>query len=263
MLFGMNYRLNYKIYGTGKNIYLAFHGFGQRKTIFQPFYFVLPDSQIISFDLYFHGSELTTTQRSLSPDDWKHMILRFLKQHQIEKFGLIGFSMGGKIALQTVLLFPDRITDLILLAPDGVKIDPWYKLATQFTPTQRLFKKIMSQKMSCFNKFMHIFHQVGLVDQSIFKIYNAQTKTQLLRERIYKTWMLYALFLPNMKDVASILNENQIYTQIFVGKHDRMIPEQNMKKLTKYLTNYSLDVINSNHYNLVNATFRFMKTNQK
>ena len=31
------------------------------------------------------------------------------EEEEDEKFGLIGFSMGGKIALQTILLFPDRI----------------------------------------------------------------------------------------------------------------------------------------------------------
>lgn len=49
----------------------------------------------------------------------------FLLNFGIEKFGLIGYSMGGRIVLVTMELMYQRINSVLLIAPDGLKINPF------------------------------------------------------------------------------------------------------------------------------------------
>ncbi len=259
----IHYHLSYEVFGTGKNVYLAFHGFGQNRKIYGAFPSVLPDSQVIAFDLFFHGSQFDHPHRALSPRRWQAMLLQFLAEHQIEKFGLIGFSMGGKIALQTVLLFPEKITDLILIAPDGVKPNFWYGTATRLPPIQFMFRKITTDKPPAFDIFVHSLHKIGLIDKTLVRMYDSQTKTQFLRDRVYYTWMLYRYFKPNLEQIAQILNYRQIIPRIFIGKHDRLMTAEHMKKITKYLKNHTLTIVPSGHHGLVQATFQVLRNERQ
>jgi pimeloyl-ACP methyl ester carboxylesterase len=44
---------------------------------------------------------------------------------------LMGFSLDGRIALSVLELMPAGVSRLVLLAPDGLKINFWYWLSTQ------------------------------------------------------------------------------------------------------------------------------------
>jgi len=48
-------------------------------------------------------------------------MMRFLGKEKIELFAVVGFSLGGKFALATLEAFTDKVTKVVLLAPDGIK----------------------------------------------------------------------------------------------------------------------------------------------
>jgi len=256
----MKYQLSYETYGTGEIIYLAFHGFGQSKRVFRPFPLVLENAKIYAFDLFFHGSEWEVSEgipHDLTPEMWHQILQKFLIEHQIEKFGLISFSMGGKIALTTVSKFPNQIADLILIAPDGIQPNFWYETATRFSPF--IFQKVTNQKVPMFEQLVHGFQKAGLLEKSWVRLYDSQTQNTALRERVFRTWMVYRNFRPDLKEVARILVQNKSDVRIFIGKFDRLITSSQMKRLTRYLEYYSLQILESGHQGMVQATFRELK----
>ncbi len=256
----MKYQLNYETYGTGEAIYLAFHGFGQSKRVFRPFPMVLENVKIYAFDLFFHGSEWEISEgipHNLTPEIWHQILEKFLIEHQIKKFGLIGFSMGGKVALTTVLAFPNQIDDLILIAPDGIQPNFWYETATRFSPS--IFQKIINQKVPVFEQVVHGFQKVGLLEKSWVRLYDSQTQNIALRERVFRTWMVYRNFRPDLEEVGNLLVQNKNHIRLFIGKFDKLITLSQMKKLTQYLEDYDLQVLESGHQGMLQATFRALK----
>src|SRR5689334_12940171 len=111
--------LEYEEYGSGALPLLAFHGFGNSGELFR----VLEPSlgkkyRILAFNLPGHGEsrlDAITAKRGISKEQLKNYFTHFLEGIKAEHFSLIGFSIGGKIALVLTELFQDRIKDLILI----------------------------------------------------------------------------------------------------------------------------------------------------
>lgn len=77
------------------------------------------------------------------------MFNRFLFEQQIDTFELIAYSLGGKMALAVVELFPNKCTKLTMIAADGWVLSPWYTFATG-TVLGRYFLKYLVLKPNIF-----------------------------------------------------------------------------------------------------------------
>src|ERR1022692_1867731 len=111
-----NYKMVYHVYGHGDKTLFAFHGFGRAGTDFK----VLEptfgnDYIIISFDLFFHGESdypMNPEKINFNEDDLKALINQYLTTNNIERFSLLGYSIGGRISLKLIELFQDEIDNV-------------------------------------------------------------------------------------------------------------------------------------------------------
>ncbi len=74
----------------------------------------MPDRTVFTIDLPGHGKSEGEGCHSVA--DYARVILDFIQEMGIYKLILVGHSLGGMIALQTVLTDPDRIAGLILVS---------------------------------------------------------------------------------------------------------------------------------------------------
>src|SRR5258708_7224352 len=138
-------KLFYYKYGVGQKAILLFHGFGQDHTAFNSWIEVLKgDYMVYSFDLFFHGDSVWTSSDPVEKADWKEIIELFLRKEKIVEFELSDCSMGGKFVLSPLESFPDRIKKIALIAPDGIKVNFWYRLATYPFLMRALFESFVS-----------------------------------------------------------------------------------------------------------------------
>ncbi len=81
-----------------------------------PIIYSLPEkTNYLAFDLPGHGkTDISFTSKEDSFLDIANNINSFLEFHKINKCCLVGYSMGGRIALCLSLLFPDRFSKVIL-----------------------------------------------------------------------------------------------------------------------------------------------------
>ena len=63
--------------------------------------------------------DLTAKNISYTNDDLKQLFEKFFEEQSIKNISLMGFSLGGKIALQLIELFPYNINSVFYLHPDG------------------------------------------------------------------------------------------------------------------------------------------------
>lgn len=249
------YVLNYHIYNGGPEYLLAFHGFGLSARSMQSLTKPLSSAYtIISVDLFFHGKSHWPIDRILAKSEWKGIIREILDRHNIKKFSLAGFSMGGKFALATLENYPKRIDALFLFAPDGIATSMWYDLATYPFFFQGYFKS-MIVKPRRFYRLVSLLKNLKLMDKGVLKFATKQMNTVKKRRRVYYSWVVFKKLKFNLKKISGIIKHNNIKITMVLGKHDKIITGDGMHQLLKYIPgHYKLLVVSSGH-NYVIDTF--------
>jgi len=244
--------LPYHPLSTGPRVLLAFHGIGQDHGCFRPLGRALEGRYTVyACDLFFHGEQPVRPKGEvLKKAAWQQLIRDFLSEHGIERFTVAGYSMGGKFALAAAEAFADRIDELWLLAPDGITVSPYYRLATGTAIGRSLF--------GFFLRHMAFFHQVGhalsalkLVDRSALRFAESTLSTPQQRERVYQSWLGFRKLSVDVRSLAETLNGSSVRTRFFLGYFDRVLPISFVFPLTRRLHAYELTVLRTGHHRLI------------
>ena len=247
-------QLNYKSsiisfyrFGSGPKPVVCFHGYGEEATIFE-FLDEYAGNQysFYSIDLPFHGNTTWKEGFNFIETDLRQIV------EQITEAGnspitLMGFSLGGRMALSLFQLIPDNIEKIILLAPDGLKVNFWYWLATQTKVGNRFFGFTM-KKPAWFFGFLKVLSKLKLVNASIFKFVNYYIGDREVRRLLYARWTTLRKIRPDIKKLKSLIKENKTPVRLIYGKHDRIILPSVGEKFRKEIEDYcTLSIIHSGH----------------
>ena len=218
-------RFHYSIWGTGERILFAFHGYGESGNTFGFLEDILGrDFTLVAIDLPFHGETEWQERLYLAPAD----LLTVLEEIALGLPGrspgwwLLGYSMGGRVALQLLQLAPARIRRTVLLATDGLQMNPWYWLATQTSAGNRLFRWTMRRPAWLFF-LLRTGHTLRLVNPSIYKFTAHYVDDQRVRERLYARWTTMRGFKPDLKVIGGFIRKHQIPVRLLYGSYDRII----------------------------------------
>lgn len=217
--------IHYLYYGNGSTNVIGLHGYGECASSFDILKACLPaDYFLIAIDLPFHGSTLWNEQRPFTVEDLTLAIEYIFKNlnRQEQRFILIGYSMGGRIAMSLLQYIPEKISKLVLLAPDGMKTNFWYWLATQTQYGNRIFRFTMD-KPGFFKMLLVTSNRFKLINKSIFKFTKAYMEDEQIRNQLYQRWTCMRTFKPTLKIVRTIIQEKQLPVRMLYGKHDRII----------------------------------------
>ena len=107
---------NEEFYFNDQKIILIFHGlFGRAKNWHSIALRIssIFDGTIIVFDLRNHGENVPSTEISYSI--MVNDVYEFIKEKNINKFSIIGHSMGGKLGMLFTLLYPQFVKQLFVV----------------------------------------------------------------------------------------------------------------------------------------------------
>jgi pimeloyl-ACP methyl ester carboxylesterase len=254
-----NSQLYYSKSGEGETILLLFHGFGQHLGVFNDWTPHLGTQfTLYQFDLFFHGQSVWNEKEALEKKEWEQIIELFLAKEKIDHFSLAGFSLGGKFAMATAECFPEKVKQLFLLAPDGIKTSAWYSLATYPLATRSLFKS-MIEKPERFFRLIKIARTLNLVDKGIVRFVENQMNTRKKREQVYLTWVFFRHIKVELGTFAQLINKQSIPVTMIVGKYDKVIVAENMKLLLDKLDKKELFVLEAGHNDLIRNSVGIMK----
>ncbi|MEP1097559.1 MAG: alpha/beta hydrolase [Cyclobacteriaceae bacterium] len=236
-------------YGHGSRILFAFHGFGQDKSFFKAWEKKLGKwYTIYAFDLFYHG-ESTRPRGKLSKAEWKEYLSEVIEKNHIESFSILGYSLGGRFAIATALSFPGITKELILIAPDGVFLTLWFKLAT--TPgTKLMFKYLMShpdklEKLIRFNK------RVRIVNQYIADFMRKEMGTSESRKRIYTSWNHFKSLGYKRGKLIAMFRQHTFKRRIILGKKDYVINPQGILPIIDKMGNFEVHILDKKHHQLL------------
>ena len=107
--------LYYEVHGTGKPLVMLHGGFGTFE-MFAALSPALAESyQVIGVDLYGHG-RTALTERPFSFENMADDIAGLIEYLGYDKADILGYSLGGAVALQTTFRHPERVNKLVLIS---------------------------------------------------------------------------------------------------------------------------------------------------
>lgn len=217
--------------GTGGNTWIVLHGFGQHAVLMLRFMeIVKPNDRIISINLPFHGST-RMIEPVLNVNDLNDLIGRILRTENVERCSILGYSLGGKVALKLVELTPGKIERMVLIAPDGLKLNRFYLFATRTKLGDFLFRSAMKDPARLLS-ICSMAVKMNLMDKRILNFYKDQLSRSETRDMIYGSWQALKKINPDLVQIRKNIFRYKIQTELIFGKHDRVIHPKLAKKLS-------------------------------
>lgn len=218
--------------GTGEKILVCLNGFGETADSFSFLESHLQEEfTVYAIDLPCHG-QTTFLQKEFSVQDLAAVLELMIPSFNNQSLYLLGYSMGARIALSLVENMPDKISKVVLLAPDGLKMNSWYWLATQTRIGNRLFKYTM-QHPQWFAAVVNLMNKLNFVNKGVAKYVHKYIDDAQVRNNLYIIWTTLRKFKPDLKRVKEQVVFNHISIQLVFGKYDRVIPSANGYRLQK------------------------------
>ncbi len=244
--------VGYITVGNGSEIVLAFHGFGRAAEDMICFVRKLkPHQKLVSIGLFSHSySELFTDdiiKQPLEPQEWKEFILKFIEIFGQTNFHLVGYSMGGRVALMTAQLLPENILSMSVYATDGLKINPLYRFASG-NRVGLSISKYLKQNPGPLFITADFLKTIRLLPAKLHRFVYVHMDTIEKRERVFSAWLIYKKMFPDLKLLASIINKEEFKFKMVFGKYDSIIPSRLGQKFSAIIGSDKHFVeINSGH----------------
>lgn len=107
--------LYYEVHGTGKPLILLHGGFGTFDMFTALASALAQNHQVIGVDLYGHG-RTALIDRPFTFEQMTDDIAGLIQHLGLEKADLLGYSLGGTVALQTAIRHPERVNQLVVIS---------------------------------------------------------------------------------------------------------------------------------------------------
>lgn len=222
------FEIEYASLGEGAVPVLAFHGFGRTLSDFNGFESCLEqDEFIVAINLFAHGKSTIPIERksteSITPEEFKALLQAFLDVLGATRFGLMGYSMGGRIALCILEWMPDKVTRLVLMASDGLKTNHLANFTTETVAGRALHRAILRAP----GLLLHTTtaaRKLRLIDKKLHRFVHVHMGTEQSRRQVHAVWHIYRLFKPDLQRIAATINRHELPFVMIFGQYDSVIP---------------------------------------
>lgn len=213
-------------FGHGPVPLLAFHGFGRTGQDFAVFEQALGERYTIhAFDLPFHGQSPSPSKRAqqpFEPAELRDYFTAFVDRIGAERVHLIGYSLGGRVALSLLETMPERIERAYLLAPDGLKTKPWYRGLASSAWGRARYRRFIEYPRRV-HAVMNLLHRIGAINAKMHRFLLRQSDTSAKRKLLHDVWLSFRHIEPDLSTVAAHLRTRNIPLTLVFGAKDSVI----------------------------------------
>lgn len=242
----------YHQYGEGDEIVFCFHGYGLDGSCFE----FLEDEitnryTLFCINLPYHGETNWKKGADFHPSDLFGIITLICPSLEKESISVIGYSLGGRIALSLAEYYPEKIKKLLLIAPDGLQHNYWKEMATSTLLGRKIFLQILNNTQLIF-KLGYVLNKLGLLSKSKLKFANAHLDTPEKCDDLYNRWIVLQHFYPDIKTVKTNQKEFGIKMELIAGEYDKIIKAKNCKRFCRRMNHCKLTIVTLGHQLLSN-----------
>jgi pimeloyl-ACP methyl ester carboxylesterase len=175
------------------------------------------------------------------------MALPMQREVDLHRITLLGFSLGGRVALSLYEQMHGAVGKLVLLAPDGLKLNFWYWLSTQTWLGDKIFYMTM-KRPGWFFGMLKALNRFGLVNSSIYKFVRYYIHNAEVRRLLYLRWNSLRKLRPRISHIRALVNSGKSQVRLVYGKHDRIILPSRARRFCKGMESCCrLEIIESGH----------------
>ena len=236
-----------RVYGNGNKKIIAFHGFGQSSASFSSLIKNQPEYTVYSFDLPFHGETiLSGTTQSLSNEDVTDLIAQLIGRNSIEKFTLVSFSIGARLASPVIESYHQKIDTIWLLAPDGIPDNIWYRIATANKLTRSFFYLLMKNPKPIV-QLTNACASLRLIHENIAKLVSRSMDSKEKSLQVYHTWISLRKLSMSQRILLSLGSK----LNFVLGEQDKIIKQSSVEALKQKIKDTRLHVLPCGHRGMI------------
>lgn len=218
-------RLAFDRMGEGPTTLILLHGYGEDKSSFHPLMQALSAQfTCLAPDLPFHGETVWNESDPCTPKRFSELIQAWLHAEQVstQPLAILGYSMGGRIALSLLQEGQLSFTQAWLLASDGLYTHPLYWMATQTNWGNLWFKQVMRQPRLFLNG-IRMLNQLGWLNSTRASLTHRYLENESARKALYKRWTGLRTFRMQPDRLRTQIEKQNLRIQLIYGKKDRLI----------------------------------------
>ncbi|MGG3643661.1 2-succinyl-6-hydroxy-2,4-cyclohexadiene-1-carboxylate synthase [Bacillus gobiensis] len=236
--------VTYELYDNNKKsaeTILFFHGFTGSAKSWEPMEPLLSDKRIIRISLLGHGgTDSPVDSKRYSAHRQAQDLLELIKSLQLHKVCLIGYSMGGRLALYFSMLYPGRVSRLILES-SSPGLMSLHERKARIAQDRKLADLLVNEGLS---KFVDYWGNIPLFDSQKrlpIRVRNQQQTERLNNNPIGLANSLSGFGTGAQPSLWEKLHELKIPVLLITGQLDEKFCRIN-KKLDKKLENSCLQI---------------------
>jgi pimeloyl-ACP methyl ester carboxylesterase len=227
------HKIYYTRLGTGPLIGCCLHGYGETGASFGQLAEALKNTySLFLIDLPHHGLS-TDCSGTFSAVDLSVFLVQLAQQEGFgqQKITLIGYSLGGRLAMDFAEKFPAAVKRLILLAPDGLRQQFWYRLSTSTPLGNRLFAATMKNP-AWLLAILRWAAASRLLKKPVLDFSLRYIDQPEERAKLYQRWTCFRLASPNITRLNRCIKNQPIPSLLVLGVFDKIIAPAQAEKLT-------------------------------
>lgn len=213
--------IHYSIHGSGP-VLLCLHGYNHNT---RSFHFLVKRLQqhytVLAIDMPYHGFTTWKEERPLMPEDLHGIVLQIQPQAN-EGMHMLGYSMGCRLLLAYFQHYPSAVKSIALVAPDGLRMNPWYRMATRTQAGKKIFQNMMHNPTWVYriirttDRFK--LAKKGLTATAMYFMEHAESRMEL-----YNRWTSLSKFRPKLNIIQKLLSKYKVPVQMLLGKTDPVV----------------------------------------
>lgn len=234
--------------GHGSQLLICFHGFGENKDAFDRLFLQIPgDWIILSLDLPLFGdSQWQDPNTVIDHHTWTELIQHIHMRHPQVDWHLLGFSMGGKVALAFQQLLETPARSLILMAPDGIARHPLHAFVSRTQLGTWLIRQVVYHPGPILRLTEWAF-RLGWIDPFIHLFMNDNFAEKRWRKRMYLCLTLYEGFQIDWHKVQKKNTPSDTHWYLIWGKKDMTFGRKAAHRLKRIIPSTALYELESGH----------------
>jgi len=205
--------------------WVVFPGFGQRYQAWGPALHLLQAlGPCYWVEQPGHGaSAVPGGGAPILPEKWAQWVQQLCAQENIERPYLLGYSLGGRLALASALALNTRVQRLVLCAAEGTGPSFWYSLATG-SGVGRFLLQTLVNNPAWLSAATRLLVGTGILQKSMARFATSQLKTQAARKLVADSWLALRLLPGPVEKATSALVKTKTPVTVYAGQYDRVVP---------------------------------------
>jgi pimeloyl-ACP methyl ester carboxylesterase len=243
----------------GKRLCIMLHGYRDTAQTMLPIaqHFVANGYEVVLLDLPLHGT--STFTRDVYTAENLAATLLFILQHNTKPFSLLGYSLGGRLALVSLPFLAQAHhtpEQLFLLAPAGCPQNPIH----HYIEMPLFLKKAVQHIANHSSIFIHLarfLHKIKLLGKFELAFTEKQLNNPEQRKLLFIWWQSLSFLLLDFDKINAVIKQNNIRNFMFFGTKDNILPAQSAAFFTKNLLHTHIAHHQATHRSILETFFAF------